>query len=76
MNKTQKVREELLAGHGITSMDAINKYGATRLASIVHNLRKSGMPIETVMHTMTDRYGNRCDYAEYRLKGVYGAIKK
>lgn len=67
MNKTQAVLEHLKNHVGITSMEAIDLYGATRLSAIIFNLRKCGYNIVNVEHTCTDRYGHRCDYVEYRL---------
>lgn len=69
MNKTQKVKEHLLEHGSITSWDAIEKYGATRLSAIIFNLRKQGYDIRTIMREETDRYGNTCQYANYVLKG-------
>lgn len=70
MNKHQKVREHLKEKGSITSWEAIQEYGATRLASIICNLRKSGYDIDTLMLEQTDRYGNKSQYAKYILKGV------
>ncbi len=39
-NKTQKVKEHLLSKGSITSWEAIKLYRATRLSSIIFNLRK------------------------------------
>lgn len=40
LNKTQKVKEHLLSKGSITSWDAIKLFKATRLSSIIFNLRK------------------------------------
>jgi hypothetical protein len=57
-----------LQQHGtITSMQAIKKFGATRLSSIIFNFRKRGYEIETVMTVGKNRYGNRSPYAVYKL---------
>ena len=71
MNKTQVVLEHLKNNVGITSMEAFQKYGATRLSAIIFNLRKKGYDIINVEHEDIDRYGNNCRYVEYRLiKGI------
>ena len=49
MNKTAAVQLHLIENGKITSWEAIQKYGATRLSSIIFNLRKRGMNIETEM---------------------------
>lgn len=69
MNKHQLVKEHLLEHGSITSWEAIQQYGATRLASIICNLRKQGYDIRTIMREETDRFGNTCQYANYVLRG-------
>ena len=68
MNKHQKVLEHLKEYGSITSWEAIEKYSATRLASIIFNLRKK-YDIDTIMCEFTDRYGNTSQYALYKFKG-------
>jgi hypothetical protein len=70
VNKTQKVKEHLQSGRGITSIEAFELYGATRLSAIIFNLRKYGMNIVNVDRECTDRYGNKCSFVEYRLSEV------
>lgn len=70
MNKTALVREHLLVNGTITSWEAIELYGATRLSAIIFNLRKT-MDIETKNKPFVDRYGNKSNgYAEYHLIGL------
>ena len=69
MNKTQKVKEHLLRFGSITSWDAINLYGETRLSDVILKLRQKGWNIETIRCEFTDRYGNIGKYANYVLKG-------
>ena len=66
-NKHKQVLEHLQQYGTITSWQAIQTYGATRLASIICNLRKRGYEIDTVMIKDKDRNGNVCDYAKYVL---------
>ena len=68
-NKHKEVLKHLQEQGSITSLEAIDKYGATRLASIIFNLRKRGYDISTNMEVTKDRYGNACQYARYRLEG-------
>lgn len=42
MTKTQKVLNHLRENGSITSWEAIQQYGATRLSAIIFNLRKKG----------------------------------
>lgn len=66
-NKTEKVLEHLEKYGCITSLEAIEKYGATRLSAIIFNLRKRGYDIDTVDLPFTDRFGTKSHYGKYIL---------
>jgi len=68
VTKTQQVLEHLKDKGSITSWEAIQQYGATRLSSIIFNLREDGYDIETRIEVTKDRNGNTCQYANYILK--------
>lgn len=70
LNKTEKVLEHLENYGCITSLEAIEKYGATRLADIIYKLRKRGYDIDTVDIPFTDRFGNKSVYGKYVLNNV------
>lgn len=53
----------------ITSKDAFELYGITRLSARIKDLRELGYDIETVMVDGMTRYGESCRYARYILKG-------
>ncbi len=61
------VLSHLKSGQTITSLDAINLYGATRLSAIIFNLRQRGLNIATLPTTIKDRFGNSTTYAKYKL---------
>ena len=42
---------------GITSIDAVNKLGCTRLSAVVSALKKKGYNIDSSRETVTSRYG-------------------
>lgn len=70
MKKKSQITEiiKLLRKQGyITSYEAIEKFGATRLSGIIFILRKRGFGIETVMMQGKNRYGHSTNYAIYRL---------
>ena len=69
-NKHEQVLEHLKTYGHITSWEAIQEYGATRLSSIIFNLRKRGYDIETEENMAKDRYGNTCRFADYIYYGV------
>lgn len=68
MNKTIAIKNHLEEIGHITSMEAIQKYGATRLSSIIYRLRhKYGMKIGNKSNRIQDRYGHLCIYDTYFL---------
>lgn len=65
-------QERMILGHlerhgTITSFEAFEKYHVTRLAAIIHRLRKK-VDIRTIRIYGYDSYGNFMRYAMYELK--------
>lgn len=57
-----------LKEHGsITSIQAIQEYGATRLSAIIFVLRKRGYIITTEPFQVKNRYGRKTRPAKYTL---------
>ena len=57
-----------LKEHGsITSWEAIQEFGATRLSAIIYDLRHEGYDIESKNETKTNRYGDKVTYTRYFL---------
>lgn len=52
---------------GITSMQAFELFGATRLSAIIFNLRRDGHKIEAIAEKTTSRYGATTNYVRYVL---------
>lgn len=69
MNKTQMVLNHLESGRSITSFEAFEAYGATRLSAIIFNLRNRGYDISSTDKEEKDRFGNDTRFVEYRLHG-------
>lgn len=69
MNKTEAVALHLIEKGRITSWEAIEQYGATRLSAIIFNLRKRGMNIRNERVNFTDRYGTKSHYDIYIYEG-------
>lgn len=67
--KTQKseVLKYMQTHAGITSIQAIEKFGATRLSDIIFRLRKEGYEIETEQITKKNRYGHATTFVKYSL---------
>lgn len=66
-NKTKKVLEHLQKNGTITSLEAIDLYGATRLSDIIYRLRRRGFKIDTIDIPFVDRYGTKSAYGKYIL---------
>lgn len=54
---------------GITSLEAIEKYGVTRLSGVIFNLKKEGYNITSKLIAVTNRFGNVCWVSRYTLEG-------
>lgn len=65
ITKTSMVLDHLKKHGAITSMEAIENYGATRLSAIIFELRKKGYDIDTIDVKSVDRYGNSVVYGKY-----------
>lgn len=63
--KTGLIKEHLEKKGNITSWDAIQLYAATRLASIIFNLRKRGMKIHNENCKKKDKYGAEVVFTKY-----------
>jgi hypothetical protein len=60
---TKRVLTALTRHERISQRDAYDRWGTTRLASIVHNLRRAGYDIHTTLHDGQ----NGARYAVYHL---------
>jgi hypothetical protein len=65
--KYGQVKLHLYAKGSITSWEAIQLYGATRLSAIIFKLRNSGYVIESISHTELDRNKNTTNFVTYKL---------
>ena len=68
--KENLIRNHLIEHRMITSWEAIENYGATRLASVIYNLRKEGFLINSYDFKDHDRHGNICIYSRNHRKRV------
>ena len=67
VTKTSQIHNHLLAKKSITSLQAIEMFGATRLSAIIFNLRNRGFDISTTDVTTLDRNNNKVTFAKYYL---------
>ena len=75
MSKQQKVLNYMLENKSITSWEAIDKFGATRLSAIIFNL-KDHWNITDTWEKGVDRYGSEVKYKRYTLLGKRDLTKE
>lgn len=71
--KSKPSHLDLIAKHltdygSITTWDAIELYGCTRLSARISDLRKARWEISRSMETGRNRYGHTSNYARYTLE--------
>lgn len=65
--KEERCLKYLKNHKGITSLDAINKLGDTRLSATVFGLREKGFAVLDIWEEDTNRYGDTVRYKRYYL---------
>lgn len=65
-NKT--VLEHMRRDGFITSWQAIQLYGITRLSGRIYDLRKEGYKIKSTSQVCRNRFGNTCNVTRYELE--------
>lgn len=68
MTQTKIVLKHLQTYGKITSWEAIEEYGITRLGSRIYDLRKEGYQIKSRSETVKTRLGNKTNIAVYELE--------
>lgn len=64
-NQLELIKRHLDKKGHITSWEAIERYGCTRLSAKIYDLRNSGTLIKTESVTTKNRYGQTVTYAKY-----------
>lgn len=72
-DKEKVSQVKLIAAHliqygSISSIEAIELFGCTRLSARISDLRKAGWPITTDIATGKNRYGHTSNFAVYRME--------
>ena len=52
---------------GITSLEAFKELGITRLAAVIFDIKKAGVPIKTERFSCPNRYGEQVSFARYSI---------
>lgn len=68
MTQYERVLKHLQTHKGLTSMEAFERYGITRLSATIFNLRADGYDIISKTKKCKNRYGEICHFAEYILE--------
>lgn len=71
--QTKAILEHLLSGRELTSMQAIELFGATRLSGIIYYLRNKGYIIKRRDEVVKNRYGCNTVIGVYWLENPTGA---
>jgi hypothetical protein len=56
----------------ITSIEAIEKYGCTRISHYIYLMRKNGYNVTSEVKKGTNRYGQKSHYSLYKLVNSNG----
>lgn len=67
--QTAHILEHMKNHRGISTMEAFNLYGITRLSARIWDLRHEGHMIAGVRKDGVNRYGKKVSYFEYQLIG-------
>lgn len=69
MTQAEKILKHLLERVGITSMEAFQMYGITRLSARICDLRRQGVQISSQKQKARNRDGETVYFDRYVLKG-------
>ena len=67
LTQGQAVEKHLKKYKTITSIEAISKYGITRLSAHIYRLRNNGYIISSVNKSVKNRFGTNSHIAIYKL---------
>lgn len=71
----QRVLDYIKDGSTITSLDAFNKLGITRLAAVIYDLKNLGYFIGSRRISVRNRFNENCNVSEYFYGGENNATK-
>ena len=66
-NQVDAIQYHLECHGNITSLEAIELYGCTRLSAKIYDLKKEGFNITKKMEKCKNRFGHTVNYARYYL---------
>ena len=63
----KRVYDFMEANGGITTLEAVQKLGCTRLSARIFDLRSAGIPVYDEWETVINRYGEPCRVKRYYI---------
>ena len=67
MTQRERVLRHLEDVGSISSYEAFQEYGITRLSAVIFDLKKEGVHIATESEAVKNRYGEKVHFARYKL---------
>ena len=68
MTQCNRMLDHLQRNGSITTMEAYERYGITRLSGRIWDLRKAGHAITSTTTEGVNRYGEKTRYTNYKLE--------
>ena len=69
MTQTEKVMDYMQTHGSISTWEAFEELGITRLASRINDIEKSGVPIDRQTISKENRYGDKIHFTKYSIRG-------
>ena len=69
MTQTEKVLDFMKSNGSISTWEAFEQLGITRLASRINDIEKSGVAIERETISKQNRYGDKIHFTRYSIRG-------
>jgi hypothetical protein len=66
--QTERILRHLKDYNSITTWEAIQEYGITRLSARIFDIKDMGYKIKSEIETATNRYGETVNYKRYILE--------
>ncbi len=68
MTPAKRVLDYLESGNTITTLNAFNELGITRLAARIYELKEEGHDVKSKRIKVTNRYDEQCSVSEYYME--------
>ena len=68
MTQAKRVLDYLESGNTITTLNAFNELGITRLAARIYELKEEGHDVKSKRIKVTNRYNEQCSVSEYFME--------